>query len=180
MSNEACEIEFLEFPFLQVSQHIKKINWQPCLCCYLYLAMVYSIKFWSVLIKKYVFFFPCDYFFQIVICACQMAEITHVDAVWPGWGHASENPELPDALDAKGIVFLGPPATSMAALGDKIGSSLIAQAADVPTLPWSGSHVILSRNICCFFSQVLSTSKILQFCLTGENFSRKLFVYHPR
>lgn len=70
-----------------------------------------------------------------------MAEITHVSAVWPGWGHASENPELPDALNAKGIIFLGPPATSMAALGDKIGSSLIAQAAGVPTLPWSGSHV---------------------------------------
>lgn len=72
-----------------------------------------------------------------------MAEITHVDAVWPGWGHASEIPELPDALTAKGIVFLGPPAVSMAALGDKIGSSLIAQAADVPTLPWSGSHVCI-------------------------------------
>uniref|UniRef100_A0A803NNC6 Acetyl-CoA carboxylase n=1 Tax=Cannabis sativa TaxID=3483 RepID=A0A803NNC6_CANSA len=71
----------------------------------------------------------------------EMAEIKHVDAVWPGWGHASENPDLPDALNAKGIVFLGPPATSMAALGDKIGSSLIAQAAEVPTLPWSGSHV---------------------------------------
>ncbi|GAU24570.1 hypothetical protein TSUD_149110 [Trifolium subterraneum] len=71
----------------------------------------------------------------------EIAEITHVDAVWPGWGHASENPELPDALKAKGIVFLGPPAISMAALGDKIGSSLIAQAAEVPTLPWSGSHV---------------------------------------
>uniref|UniRef100_A0A2P2K1R6 Homomeric Acetyl-CoA Carboxylase Hom-ACCase n=1 Tax=Rhizophora mucronata TaxID=61149 RepID=A0A2P2K1R6_RHIMU len=78
----------------------------------------------------------------------EMAEITHVDAVWPGWGHASENPELPDALNAKGIVFLGPPATSMAALGDKIGSSLIAQAADVPTLPWSGSHVKISPENC--------------------------------
>ncbi|XP_073263627.1 acetyl-CoA carboxylase 1 isoform X2 [Populus alba] len=78
----------------------------------------------------------------------EMAEITHVDAVWPGWGHASENPELPDALNAKGIVFLGPPATSMAALGDKIGSSLIAQAADVPTLPWSGSHVKISTQSC--------------------------------
>lgn len=75
----------------------------------------------------------------------QMAEITHVDAVWPGWGHASENPELPDALKAKGIVFLGPPAVSMAALGDKIGSSLIAQAAEVPTLAWSGSHVNFNR-----------------------------------
>ncbi|XP_074264154.1 acetyl-CoA carboxylase 1-like [Silene latifolia] len=78
----------------------------------------------------------------------EMAEITHVDAVWPGWGHASENPELPDALQAKGIVFLGPPGTSMAALGDKIGSSLIAQAADVPTLPWSGSHVKVTAESC--------------------------------
>ncbi|XP_019100885.1 PREDICTED: acetyl-CoA carboxylase 1-like [Camelina sativa] len=76
----------------------------------------------------------------------EMAEVTRVDAVWPGWGHASENPELPDALDAKGIIFLGPPAASMGALGDKIGSSLIAQAADVPTLPWSGSHVKIPPN----------------------------------
>lgn len=78
----------------------------------------------------------------------ETAEITHVDAVWPGWGHASEIPELPDALEAKGIIFLGPPALSMAALGDKIGSSLIAQAADVPTLPWSGSHVKIPPNSC--------------------------------
>nr|ASZ00206.1 acetyl-CoA carboxylase 2 [Geranium incanum] len=76
----------------------------------------------------------------------EMAERTHVDAVWPGWGHASENPELPDALNAKGIVFLGPSSKSMGALGDKIGSSLIAQAAEVPTLPWSGSHVKISPD----------------------------------
>ncbi|KAI0495328.1 hypothetical protein KFK09_025478 [Dendrobium nobile] len=78
----------------------------------------------------------------------EMAEITHVSAVWPGWGHASENPELPDALAAKGIIFLGPPAAPMSALGDKIGSSLIAQAAGVPTLPWSGSHVRISAESC--------------------------------
>ncbi|KAG0449700.1 hypothetical protein HPP92_027132 [Vanilla planifolia] len=78
----------------------------------------------------------------------EKAEMTHVSAVWPGWGHASENPELPDALKAKGIIFLGPPAAPMAALGDKIGSSLIAQAAGVPTLPWSGSNVKISEGNC--------------------------------
>ncbi|XP_010261220.1 PREDICTED: acetyl-CoA carboxylase 1-like [Nelumbo nucifera] len=78
----------------------------------------------------------------------EIAEITRVNAVWPGWGHASENPELPDALNAKGIIFLGPPAAPMAALGDKIGSSLIAQAAGVPTLPWSGSHVKIPPESC--------------------------------
>ncbi|KAL5226002.1 hypothetical protein ABZP36_012641 [Zizania latifolia] len=78
----------------------------------------------------------------------EIAERTHVDAVWPGWGHASENPELPDALKEKGIIFLGPPSAAMAALGDKIGSSLIAQAAGVPTLPWSGSHVKVPQESC--------------------------------
>lgn len=78
----------------------------------------------------------------------EMAEMTRVSAVWPGWGHASENPELPAALLAKGIIFLGPPSTSMSALGDKIGSSLIAQAAGVPTLPWSGSHVSIPPDSC--------------------------------
>lgn len=78
----------------------------------------------------------------------EIAERTRVSAVWPGWGHASENPELPDALKDKGIIFLGPPSAAMAALGDKIGSSLIAQAAGVPTLPWSGSHVKVPPETC--------------------------------
>ncbi|GLC69098.1 hypothetical protein PLESTF_000789000 [Pleodorina starrii] len=78
----------------------------------------------------------------------QIALRAGVDAVWPGWGHASENPELPSALAAHGIRFLGPPAGPMAALGDKIGSTLLAQAAGVPTLPWSGSHVAVSVEEC--------------------------------
>ncbi|CAO2041466.1 unnamed protein product [Urochloa humidicola] len=78
----------------------------------------------------------------------EIAERVGVSAVWPGWGHASENPDLPDALTAKGIVFLGPPASSMNALGDKVGSALIAQAAGVPTLSWSGSHVEVPLECC--------------------------------
>ncbi|KAL6839698.1 hypothetical protein ACP4OV_030386 [Aristida adscensionis] len=78
----------------------------------------------------------------------EIAERIGVSAVWPGWGHASENPELPDALTAKGIVFLGPPASSMNALGDKVGSALIAQAAGVPTLAWSGSNVEVPLECC--------------------------------
>jgi acetyl-CoA carboxylase/biotin carboxylase 1 len=31
-----------------------------------------------------------------------------VDGVWPGWGHASENPKLPTALKKNGIQFIGP------------------------------------------------------------------------
>lgn len=61
-----------------------------------------------------------------------------VDAVWPGWGHASENPNLPTRLTAEGIKFIGPTAPVMAVLGDKIAANILAQTAKVPSIPWSG------------------------------------------
>ncbi|VDP78093.1 unnamed protein product [Schistosoma mattheei] len=64
---------------------------------------------------------------------------TNIKAVWAGWGHASENPQLPDVLSKHNIAFLGPSHQAMWTLGDKVASTILAQSADVPTLPWSGS-----------------------------------------
>lgn len=64
---------------------------------------------------------------------------TQVQAVWAGWGHASENPELPKLLHKNKIAFLGPTERAMWALGDKVASTIVAQTAEVSTLPWSGS-----------------------------------------
>lgn len=77
-----------------------------------------------------------------------VAERHAVDAVWAGWGHASENPALPARLAAAAppIAFLGPPAGPMAALGDKIASTILAQAAGVPTVSWSGSGVTVDLD----------------------------------
>ncbi|XP_055889242.1 acetyl-CoA carboxylase-like isoform X3 [Biomphalaria glabrata] len=69
-----------------------------------------------------------------------------VQAVWAGWGHASENPKLPELLHKNGIEFIGPPENAMWSLGDKIASSIVAQTAGVPTLPWSGSGLKLAPN----------------------------------
>ncbi|XP_016913942.1 acetyl-CoA carboxylase isoform X3 [Apis cerana] len=66
---------------------------------------------------------------------------TQVQAVWAGWGHASENPKLPELLHKNNMCFIGPSERAMWALGDKIASSIVAQTADVPTLPWSGSEL---------------------------------------
>lgn len=65
------------------------------------------------------------------------------DAVFPGWGHASENPKLPAALAATNgkITFMGPGSVAMAALGDKIASTLIAQSCGVPCVTWSGQGI---------------------------------------
>ncbi|KAH3678328.1 hypothetical protein WICMUC_001561 [Wickerhamomyces mucosus] len=72
-----------------------------------------------------------------------IAERTEVDAVWAGWGHASENPHLPESLAAskRKILFIGPPGSAMRSLGDKISSTIVAQHADVPCIPWSGTGV---------------------------------------
>ena len=72
-----------------------------------------------------------------------VAERAGVHAVWAGWGHASENPRLPESLAASKnkIVFIGPPGSAMRSLGDKISSTIVAQHADVPTMPWSGSGI---------------------------------------
>ncbi|KAF2729821.1 hypothetical protein EJ04DRAFT_580361 [Polyplosphaeria fusca] len=72
-----------------------------------------------------------------------VAERMNVQAVWAGWGHASENPKLPESLAAspKKIVFIGPPGSAMRSLGDKISSTIVAQHAKVPCIPWSGEGV---------------------------------------
>ncbi|GBE86281.1 Acetyl-CoA carboxylase [Sparassis crispa] len=70
-----------------------------------------------------------------------VAERAGVHAVWAGWGHASENPRLPESLAANKIVFIGPPGSAMRSLGDKISSTIVAQSADVPTMAWSGSGI---------------------------------------
>lgn len=75
---------------------------------------------------------------------CRIAQEQKVDAVWPGWGHASTNaaPSTNAALPAKlqkiGITFIGPSSGAMAALGDKIAANIFAQTAKVPSIPWSG------------------------------------------
>lgn len=70
----------------------------------------------------------------------RIAKEQGVDAVWPGWGHASENPDLPRTLTEMGIKFIGPTAPVMSVLGDKICANILAQTAKVPSIPWSGSY----------------------------------------
>ena len=71
-----------------------------------------------------------------------IAKRKNVQAVWAGWGHASEHPKLPELLSKAGVAFMGPPHDAMWALGDKIASSIVAQTASVPTMAWSGSGLI--------------------------------------
>ena len=57
------------------------------------------------------------------------------DAIHPGYGLLSENPDFVDACDAAGIVFIGPKASTMRALGDKASARRVAVEAGVPVIP---------------------------------------------
>jgi acetyl-CoA carboxylase biotin carboxylase subunit len=57
------------------------------------------------------------------------------DAIHPGYGFLSENPALPDACEAAGIVFIGPPGRAMRAMGSKTAARDKMSAAGVPIVP---------------------------------------------
>jgi propionyl-CoA carboxylase alpha chain len=67
-----------------------------------------------------------------IVEACRA---TGADAVHPGYGFLSENPLFPDALAAADIVFIGPHADAIRAMGDKIESKRFAAKAKVSTVP---------------------------------------------
>ncbi len=65
------------------------------------------------------------------------ARASRADAIHPGYGFLSERPEFARAVAEAGIIFVGPPASVMAALGDKLAARRLASDAGVPTVPGS-------------------------------------------
>ncbi|OIP10064.1 MAG: acetyl/propionyl-CoA carboxylase subuit alpha [Betaproteobacteria bacterium CG2_30_68_42] len=67
-----------------------------------------------------------------IVEACRL---TRAQAVHPGYGFLSENAAFCERIEREGIVFIGPKAHSMRAMGDKISSKKLALAAGVNTIP---------------------------------------------
>ena len=102
-----------------------------------------------------------------VIIEC--AKRARVHAVWAGWGHASENPELPRKLSQlmPAIQFIGPGSKAMRDLGDKIGSTVLAQSVGVPCVPWSGSGVT-----CDYSKEGITQEMCDRCCITNMEDAR--------
>ncbi|WP_444444016.1 acetyl-CoA carboxylase biotin carboxylase subunit [Rhodobacter capsulatus] len=60
---------------------------------------------------------------------------TGAEAVHPGYGFLSERRDFAAALEAEGVIFVGPPSPAIEAMGDKITSKKLAQEAGVSTVP---------------------------------------------
>ena len=64
----------------------------------------------------------------------RVAKEAGADAIYPGYGFLSENPDLAEACEANGITFIGPPARVLRSAGNKVTAKEQAIAAGVPVL----------------------------------------------
>ncbi len=74
------------------------------------------------------------------------ARETGAEAVHPGYGFLSERSEFPVALEKAGIVFIGPNARAIAAMGDKLESKRAAAKAKVSTVPGHMGEIADARE----------------------------------
>jgi pyruvate carboxylase len=65
----------------------------------------------------------------------RVARRSKADAIHPGYGLLSENPDFVDACNREGITFIGPTSDTMRMLGDKASARRAAIAAGVPVIP---------------------------------------------
>ena len=65
----------------------------------------------------------------------RIAREARVDAVHPGYGFLSENPDFVEACSEAGVIFIGPPADVMRKVGNKVSARELATSAGVPVMP---------------------------------------------
>jgi pyruvate carboxylase subunit A len=70
-----------------------------------------------------------------------LAAATGCDAVHPGYGFLSENPELAEACEKRALVFIGPNAEVIQRMGDKTAARKAMQAAGLPVTPGSAGNL---------------------------------------
>src|SRR6188474_1583344 len=78
---------------------------------------------------------PASESYLVIEKIVEACKSTGAEAVHPGYGFLSEREAFPVALEKAGIVFIGPNAKAIAAMGDKIESKKAAAAAKVSTVP---------------------------------------------
>ncbi|KAG5932388.1 hypothetical protein E4U53_001354 [Claviceps sorghi] len=107
-----------------------------------------------------------------------------IEALHPGYGFLSENSQFAEKCEKEGIVFVGPPATAMADMGNKARSKEIMIAANVPCVPGyhgseQGEHELLQHAKHITFPVLLKSvrgggGKGMRIVMTEDEFMTQL------
>ncbi|POR38615.1 Methylcrotonoyl-CoA carboxylase subunit alpha, mitochondrial [Tolypocladium paradoxum] len=113
-----------------------------------------------------------------------LAKKHNIQALHPGYGFLSENAQFAERCEREGIVFVGPPATAMADMGNKARSKEIMTAANVPCVPGyhgpeQGEHELLRHAKDVTFPVLLKSvrgggGKGMRIVLTEDEFMTQL------
>ena len=63
------------------------------------------------------------------------AKMTHSEAIHPGYGFLSENADFASSVEQSGLIWIGPSASAIAKMGDKLKAKAITESAGLPSLP---------------------------------------------
>ncbi|OAD08633.1 hypothetical protein MUCCIDRAFT_32654, partial [Mucor lusitanicus CBS 277.49] len=81
------------------------------------------------------------------------AKSVHATAIHPGYGFLSESTDLADKCKQSGILFIGPSASCIAAVGDKVSARQVAKAAGVPVIPGTEESISTPEQVYAFADQ---------------------------
>ena len=76
----------------------------------------------------------------------EVAKKTKSDAIHPGYGFLSENPEFSRRIKESGLIFIGPSEFSIRNMGDKISARQIMTKAGVPVVPGTKENISNKRQ----------------------------------
>ncbi|CAH1551762.1 urea carboxylase [Vibrio owensii] len=94
-----------------------------------------------------------------------IAKLTGAEAIHPGYGFLSENPEFVERCEQEGLVFLGPTAEQMRAFGLKHSARRIATQAKVPLLP--GTELLSDKQQALFAAEQIGYPVMLKSTAGG-------------
>ena len=78
---------------------------------------------------------PSSQSYLLIDRISEACKTTGAQAVHPGYGFLSENQSFASALEAQGVIFVGPPSNAIEIMGDKIASKKLADSSGVSTIP---------------------------------------------
>ena len=99
------------------------------------------------------------------------------DAVHPGYGFLSENPLFAEAVEAAGMVFVGPTIQSLSVFGDKAQARALAEANGVPVLDGL-SQSVSETEAAAFFSQHAEGGVLLKAIAGGGGRGMRIVRLH--